>query len=395
MSCRSAAGYAPFIWRRWGRATWRCWDRSIRTVRCREHAGRREIHRQVAGGRADDHRRRRCRDAKQLEADELLTQNRTPRLRVTAAVTLTPLRGTASPPPGRDAIRAPMPTAYCPSGWEPVGSSCGLTARRRAARPSSPRRFSTAPAALRRRRRGGADVTGPDEVVSDLQPYWTQGTGRSRPTPTATRRTGGSWRRWRRCSCGKKATQPVLIIHHTVVDESLSADVAKLRRGDYEVDGKKVPALDVRVTQFDRPCCLLGCRVRPDAESRCGREHRPDRLGPQVRHPVVDAQRFDGDAVASAVVHSAGGHPPDGRTRISRSPTSSDRSTAHRCRRHCGRSRSSRLPSTACRNGVGSLEPERWPISVVLGANPLTVAPDRIGAIPVVNTYLGGKSTAK
>ncbi|HNP55735.1 MAG TPA: amidohydrolase family protein [Gordonia sp. (in: high G+C Gram-positive bacteria)] len=333
---------------------------------------------------------------KQLEADELLTQNPDTPLRVTAAVTF----DTAS----RDGITATGPGCDPSADADCVlpkwlgargiklwvdGSTQGCTAK--LAPPISYRPGGHCDGAGE----GRADVTGPDEVVKDLQPYWTQGDWQIQAHAN-----GNEANRWivaalAKMQLRKKATQPVLIIHHTVVDESLSADVAKLRRGDYEVDGKKVPALDVRVTHLIGHVAYWGAAF--DQMLSPGAGANIDPIGWDRKYGIPWSMHSDSMVTPShplwfiqqAVTRQTWAYPDFTKSYVL--------GPQHRAPVQEALRAVTIEPATqhGLQKWVGSLEPGKVADFVVLGANPLTVAPDRIGAIPVVNTYLGGKSTAK
>lgn len=242
---------------------------------------------------------------------------------------------------------------------------------------------------------GRADVAGPDAIVADLKQYWLAGNWRIQ-----LHANGNGANRWAlaalaRLQLQKKATEPVLLIHHTVGDESVSADLAKLRRGDYEVGGKKVPALDVRVTHLIGHVAYWGDAFQAMLSS--GAAQNIDPIGYDREYGIPWSLHSDSMVtparplwyIQQAVTRQTWAYPdftmsyvlgPQHRATIAEAlrAVTIEPATQH-----------------GLQKWVGSLEPGKVADFVVLGANPLATAPEKVGAIPVVNTYLGGSPTKK
>ncbi|QKT06610.1 amidohydrolase family protein [Gordonia sp. X0973] len=331
---------------------------------------------------------------KQLDADELLAQEKDFPLRITGVVTYDTANrdGITSAGPGCDPAAdkdCVLPRWLGARGiklWVD-GSTQGCTAK--LAPPISYRQGGHCDGAGE----GRADVSGPDEIVKDLRPYWTAG-----DWMIQTHVNGNGANRWivsalAQMQLEKRATRPVLLIHHTVVDESLSADIGKLRRGEYVFNGKKVPALDVRVTHLIGHVAYWGAAfddmLSPGAgpnidpigwDKKYGNPwslHSDSMVTPA--HPLWYMQQ--------AVTRQTWAYPDFAKSYVL---GPQHRATAAEALRAV-------TMEPAVQQGlgtwVGSVEPGKVADFVVLGGDPLTVTPDRIGAIPVVNTYLGGVPT--
>ncbi|NNG97053.1 amidohydrolase [Gordonia araii] len=332
----------------------------------------------------------------QLDMDKLLTDGKEFPLRMTGVVTF----DTAN----RDGITATGPGCDPKSDADCVlpkwlgaggiklwvdGSTQGCTAK--LAPPISYRQGGHCDGAGE----GRADVSGPDEIVKDLTDYWMAGNWRIQ-----VHANGNGANRWMieaiaRLQLQKRATEPVLLIHHTVGDESVSADLAKLRRGEYEIDGKKVPELDVRVTHLIGHVGYWGDAFNNMLSPGAGENLDP--VGYDKKYGTPWSLHSDSSVTPAkplwfmqqAVTRQTWAYPDFAKSYVL---GSQHRATAREALRAVTIEPANQH---SMQKWIGSLEPGKVADFVVLGGNPLTVAPDKIGAIPVVNTYLGGVPTKK
>lgn len=329
-----------------------------------------------------------------LDADRLLSDGKDFPLRINAAVTfdtanrdgITPTGPGCDPAVDKDCVLPRWLGARGIKLWAD-GSTQGCTAR--LAVPTVYRADGHCAGAGE----GRADVAGPDEIVKDLNDYWMAGNWQIQVHANGNGANAWTVRALATLQLRKRATQPVLIIHHTVGDERVSADLGKLRRGEYDLDGRKVPALDVRVTHLIGHVAYWGDAFA--AMLNPGAAQNIDPIGYDRKYGNPWSLHSDSMVtparplwyVQQAVTRQTWAYPDFAKTYVL--------GPQHRASVVEALRAVTIEPATqhGLQKWVGSLEPGKVADFVVLRANPMTTAPDKIGAIAVVNTYLGGVAT--
>lgn len=89
-----------------------------------------------------------------------------------------------------------------------------------------------------------------DQIVEALRPYWRRGTWRFETHTNGDGVMASVANAYARLQQESVNPHPAVLIHATVGDPTLLASLADLRAGRYQVGGKPVPAVDVRMTHL-------------------------------------------------------------------------------------------------------------------------------------------------
>ncbi|NBD11697.1 amidohydrolase family protein [Corallococcus sp. c25j21] len=249
------------------------------------------------------------------------------------------------------------------------------------------------------KKEGEADFQSVQAIVDSLSPLWKQGSWRFQ-----LHANGNLANQWAVDAFSKLQLQNVnphraLLIHNTLGQEQVTQNISDLRKGTYVSGGKKVPALDVRVTHLIGHVAYWG-----DAFNQMLGKESARNIDPVLfdrRHGVPFSFHSDSMVtparplwfVEQAVTRRTWAY-PDFKTTTVLGPEHA--ATVEEALRAITVEPARQHELDAW---LGSIEPGKVADFVVLGANPLDYDPakggdpTKISQIPVIQTYLNGQPT--
>lgn len=248
---------------------------------------------------------------------------------------------------------------------------------------------------------GRADFGSEQELAEALRPLWEQGGWRFQVHANGNGAIRWSLNALSRLQQRQPSRHRMLLIHSTVGDEQVMADIGAARQGRYQLDGKPVPALDVSVTHLIGHVAYWGdtfAKMLPadvaqhiDAVDFDRRHHIPFSFHSDSTVTPAKPLWF----VEQAVTRRTWAYPgltesyvlgPQHRASIDQALRAVTIEPARQ---------------QEIDRWVGSIEPGKVADFVVLGGNPYDHDPatggdpTTIHQIPVVRTYLGGVESAE